>query len=138
MRMFFLGLALVGCLGCGNPEAGQAVHGTVTVDGAPLEQGTILFTPLDAKGDAASGEIRDGKFSIAASAGPHSGTHQVEIHALRKSGRQVQKPFAPEGVTVESDEEAIADEFSTRSTLTQEIKAGGNDVTFAVKSRPKQ
>ncbi len=123
--------------GCGATSGSQAISGSVTLDDKPLATGSILFTPLDGTpGDAASGEINDGKFSIPAASGPHVGKHRVEIRALRKSGKKVQKPFAPEGELVERDEEAIADKFNSQSKLIQEVKAGANEASFQVTSRP--
>src|SRR4051812_43116900 len=84
-------LLVVLIAGCTSSPGGQAVSGNVKLDGGPLAKGTILFTPLPGTpGDVAGGEIVDGKYSIAAAAGPHAGKHRVEIRALRKSGKKVQ------------------------------------------------
>ena len=51
-----LALFVLAASGCG---AGTAkVTGKVTLDGAPVENGTILFTPKDGKGQSATGVIK--------------------------------------------------------------------------------
>ena len=92
---------LSGC-GDGGPPRGS-VSGQVTLDGAPLAQGSILFVPIEGnQGIAAGGQIVDGKYSLAGDAGVSLGANRVEIRGLRKSGRKEQKPFAPQGEMVES------------------------------------
>ncbi len=55
-------LTLVVCLGCG-PKL-QKAGGTVTVDGKPVKEGTIMFHPVGG-GRPAMGSIADGKFELA-------------------------------------------------------------------------
>ena len=43
---FLLVAALLGC-GPGNPLGRKALSGTVTLDGSPLDGGTIEFHPLE-------------------------------------------------------------------------------------------
>ncbi len=68
--------------GCGKTDSqGRlAVTGTVTFQGKPLDQGTILFTPLDPKAGAPAGAtIKDGKFAIDAQKGLAPGKYRVGI-----------------------------------------------------------
>lgn len=48
--------------GCGGGRAN--VEGQVTFDGQPVEQGTIVFEPVDGKGAAAGGTIQNGKYRL--------------------------------------------------------------------------
>ena len=72
MRFVWLCGLLVALAGCGSNEGGQNVSGVITLDGAPLAKGTVLFTPIAAKGDAATGNVVNGSYSIPAGEGPHA------------------------------------------------------------------
>jgi hypothetical protein len=53
-------LALAGCGGASMAD----VHGTVKVDGEPIADGAILFSPENGKGQPAGGPIKDGQYSV--------------------------------------------------------------------------
>ncbi|WP_435021212.1 carboxypeptidase-like regulatory domain-containing protein [Tundrisphaera sp. TA3] len=74
-----LGLALPGCGGDGIPR--ESVAGTVTLDGKPLESGTIRFLPSDpaATQTTADAPISGGKYAIPASQGLAPGSYLVSI-----------------------------------------------------------
>jgi hypothetical protein len=85
--------------GCGGGSADRgAVGGMVKLDGKPVEKGSILFTPIQgAHGTVAGGEIENGRYQLSATNGPVLGWNRVEIRAMRKTGKMVQKPFSPPG-----------------------------------------
>ena len=123
--------------GCGHsgPERG-AVSGEVTLDGQPLEQGSILFAPVDGtKGVVTGGPITGGKYSLSGEDGPTVGTNRVEIRAVKKTGKMVPKPLAPPGEMTELIIEAIPPRFNSASTLKTEIKPGQNKADFKVESK---
>src|SRR5438034_10437210 len=74
-----LSYAAVG-LGCGpgNPLGRKALSGIVTLDGAPLGDGTIEFHPLDG-GVQSGGLIHSGSYSIPADKGATPGKYRVQI-----------------------------------------------------------
>src|SRR5262245_30263024 len=73
------------CLaGCSGPTHGE-VKGMVTLDGHPLKEGTIRFTPIDGKTGTAGAFIADGKFE----AKVPIAKHKVEISS----------PKLPKGIT---------------------------------------
>ena len=80
-------LLVVGC-GRGDRLETAEVAGTVTLDGEPVTQGTVLFTPE--QGRVAKGEIRpDGSFSLGTyedDDGAIVGKHQVTVVSLDRSG----------------------------------------------------
>ena len=79
--------------GCGGAGGRQAIEGTVTLDGQPLEKGQITFVPQgDTKGPTAGAEIVGGKFTIPAVGGPLAGKFRVEITASRPGGQKVRRP----------------------------------------------
>jgi hypothetical protein len=76
-------LALVGCSE-GRMRTAE-VNGTVTYKGKPVPQGTVTFIP-DAGGPSATGEIKDGAFSMTTYVrgdGAVLGKHKVVIAAMQ-------------------------------------------------------
>ena len=71
---------------CSESVTGEAVSGTVTLNGEPLEEGQILFTPLQA-GQAANAEIKAGRYEIPENRGPSPGKYRVEIRAYEDTGQ---------------------------------------------------
>jgi hypothetical protein len=135
-----LGLLLATALvspGCGNKAGNQGeVNGRVTLDSQPIEQGSILFTPIDGtRGTVTGGSITHGRYELAGRAGPALGWNRVEIHAMRNAGQMVQKPFAPLGEMVESQEDAIPPSYNSASTLKIEITPGMNAADFEIVSK---
>ncbi len=120
---------VTGCGGAGGPDRG-AVTGTVSFEGKPIDQGSILFVPVAGKAGSSSGAaITDGKFQIPKEKGPVVGMNRVEVHWPRKTGRkkEVGSP-APPGTMIDEVEEAIPATFNTKSTLEQRIERGNNPV----------
>src|SRR5437879_5571611 len=68
--------------GCGGSTGGRyAITGTVNLDGAPLEKGSIGFQPLENGRTSSGAIISGGKFSIPADKGLPVGKYRVEVHA---------------------------------------------------------
>jgi hypothetical protein len=72
-----LGWAVIGC-GPSGPQR-VAVSGSVTLDGRPVNNATIIFTP-QGPGLAAAAMIDDGKFVLSDLDGPTSGEHRIRIN----------------------------------------------------------
>ena len=132
-----LGIILLLGAGCGKSRQNRAsIQGEVTLDGKPLEQGSILFTPLEGtKGTVAGGRIEGGRYRFSGDKGPAVGQNRVEICAWRKSGKMVQKPLAPRGEMIEGSVEAISPRFNSASVLKVEIEPGENTANFEVASK---
>lgn len=77
-------LVLLGC-GPGNPLGAIPVKGTVTYNGKPLQQGEVLYNPVDTKGRRAKGKIQsDGTFrltTLETNDGAVPGEYQISILA---------------------------------------------------------
>ncbi len=126
-----LGLALAGIAGCGSP--GAAVSGTVTLDGKPVEDGTISFVPLGTSAATpAAGKVQGGSYAIPAKEGLRSGNHRVEVRWNRKTGRKVFVPPAPE---IEEVREAIPPRYNSQSELKADLKPDDNKFDFELKSK---
>jgi len=127
-------LAVVGGLllvvGCG--KTGIPVEGRITWGDKPVEQGSISFAPADGRGPRLGTPIKEGKYSIARSAGMTAGKKSVEIIAIVKTGRQIEAgPPSPPGTKVDE-----LQNVSLRETC--EVVAGsGNQCDFRLKSAAK-
>lgn len=130
--------ALIAVLaGCNASNTHQAtVSGHVTLDGQSVEQGSILFTPIDGTpGVVTGGEIKDGQYRLVAAKGPAVGWNRVEVRAVRKTGKMIPKGLGGTGEMVAEQVEAVAPRFNAQSTLKIEVKPGENTADFEVTSK---
>ena len=112
------------------------VAGTVTLDGAPINRGTIEFHPQESGGLQSGGMIIDGKFEISGEFGPKPGKYQVRLFAANE--KEVDDtPVAPgDSSKTPLAKERIPAKFNTKSELIETIPEGGNKkLTFAVTSK---
>ena len=117
-------------LGCGGSDGRLAVEGSVQVDGAPLDQGEIVFLPSGStKGPLAAGEIVDGNFRIPANKGLVAGSYRVEITADRKTGKKIQADERSSDM-VDQLEQYLPAKYNDSSELTAEIQSGGEPLSF--------
>lgn len=64
-KTFVVLALLVAAAGCSRGPEMITVVGTVTLDGDPLQSGSVIFSPkAGAVNDAASGQIIDGKYQL--------------------------------------------------------------------------
>jgi hypothetical protein len=129
---------VAGCLclaiGCGRNDV--TVRGTVKLDGAPVEQGSISFFPTPGTtGPVAGGQISGGAYTITGSKVPAIGSHRIEIRSSRKTGKMVPAGSpAPPGSMVEEIAEAIPARYNSSSTLEREMMSGKNSLNFDLTS----
>jgi hypothetical protein len=84
---------LATCLSCSGGGSFEGVSGTITVDGAPVDAGTISMQPLDQEaGGPAGGTIQDGKFQAAGRESLSSGKYTVQVQASKRTGRMKRDP----------------------------------------------
>jgi len=114
-------LALIVCTGCGggNPNLSR-VTGTVTLDGQPLAEAEVTFTPTGAEGGSATGVTdANGKYELAYSAdsrGAWIGTCEVSISKIVGA----------------LDKESLPAKYNSESELTAEVGEEGNTFDFAL------
>lgn len=119
----FAAISLLSIAGCGGDGLTE-VTGTVTIDGAPLAAGDIIFDSPDKTSAPQGATIANGQFKLRV--GP--GQKIVRINASEGDG--VVDPL----MKTEGRRSIIGPEFNESSTLTAEIKAGPNPpLSFAVK-----
>ena len=100
--------------GCGSGGDTGTVTGTVTFDGAPVQQGQISF-----EGNTVTGaQIQDGKFEAQVPVGKQ----KVKISATREEG--VARDGLPNYV------QYIPKKYNDQTTLEEDVKAGTNEFKF--------
>lgn len=116
-------------VGCGGGAKGPAMHpvaGTVTLDGQPLAQGSIVFDSADGKGAAAGCGIKNGAFKGTCPVGAKI----VRISASKETG---EKDEYGSVVSVS----LIPDAYNESSTLKADIAAKDNSgLKFELLSKP--
>ncbi len=121
--------------GCGGDANRSGVQGTVTLDGAPLPEGTIQFVPAPGvSGPPVQMQIQNGKFASEAVTKPAIGTNLVQITAMKKSGKKVKSIMGEESDEVIQYLPAKYNEFTE---LRAEIKSGSNQLDFPLQSAGK-
>jgi hypothetical protein len=85
-RSALLGLmTLLAVVGCGRGYPTARVEGQVTVNGQPVEQGNITFTPLQAdRGPGATATIESGRYVVQ---DVPQGKVRVDFYAVKPTGR---------------------------------------------------
>ena len=144
MRSGYAALALIYLLiplsGCGGDPLGrQPITGSVSLDGAPVEKGTINFHPADSStATSTGGPIAAGKFSLERQKGLAAGKYRVTVNAPKPgTGGQVVEGAMP-GDTVAPPVELIPPDWNTSSTQTVEVQSSGkNEFNFDIKSKAK-
>jgi len=145
MRCFGVVLLFVACsfviqlTGCGSDPLGrQPIAGSVSLDGAPLEKGTVNFHPVDSATTSSGGPIAGGKYSLERQKGLAAGKYRVTINAPKPgTGGKVADPAMP-GDEVPPPVELIPPQWNTNSAQFVEVKdSGKNEFNFEVKSKSK-
>ncbi len=81
--------------GCGSGGLGVAVSGKVSLDGQPIQDGTIQFVPIEGtQGPTAGGTIKEGAYSIPRDGGPVPGKYRVEISSFADVKDATEKEMA--------------------------------------------
>ncbi len=122
-------MLLLAVTGCGGDALNRgSVGGKVTLDGTPVAQGTVIFTPVDGtKGPIAMAQIVNGEYSIDKDA-PVVGKHLVKIQGFRDTdkkdelGRVVGEQFIPA-------------KYNDNTTLKVDIAQGENACDFPLTSQ---
>ena len=120
---------LVALAGCGRRSDRLAVSGDVTLDGAPLDQGSIRLTSTGSGKLFASGAmIHEGKFHVPQDKGLPPGTFRVEISSPDTAAPLVVYKGAPGEPTLPpTAPERIPPEFNSNSKQTVELTTGGDN-----------
>ena len=74
--------------GCGGPDQ-AALKGKVTLDGAPVENGSITFYSTGPDGGKAAAPIQNGEYAVPTDRALKPGTYKVEVSWLKPTGKKV-------------------------------------------------
>jgi hypothetical protein len=115
--------------GCGPRSDRLEINGQVTLDGDPLDNGSIRFASMNgAKLSASGAVITDGAYHIPQEKGLPPGTYRVEISAPDTAAPLVNYPSAPgEPTGPPTAPERIPPEYNTNSKQTIEVAADGDN-----------
>lgn len=119
--------AVLAVAGCGIP--GASVTGKVTVDGQPLKDGYVTFTPEDGKGASAGCPVKDGAYSIS---GVQPGYKVMTVEASGGDGPSVQSSAEMEKLSKEWRSKAGPDGIIRTETVSQ--TTGGNNQRVTLKA----
>jgi hypothetical protein len=125
-----LGLSLLSSAGCGGKYDLGQVEGTVTLDGKPLAEASVTFSPLNAGAESpGSSGITDsnGKYSLSLvvdeTSGALVGKHQVVIAKNFTSSSDVATP------------QELANASLPAHDFTFEVKSGSNKADFNLETK---
>jgi hypothetical protein len=124
-----LAVMSVWAVGC-NPESLPGlgrVTGTVTMDGKPVPNASLVFTPKESGATASLGRTDDtGNYELYYSRGnkgAKTGEHSVTINNYRAPGEDG-NPGQPE---------SIPTQYNLKTELTATVNSGTNKIDFALK-----
>ncbi|HEY0982453.1 MULTISPECIES: hypothetical protein [unclassified Schlesneria] len=116
-------VAMAGLSGCG--EAGLeriGMHGMVTYNGEPIEDGEISFQPVEGtKAPPTSAIITEGRYQLPAKWALVPGTYQVAVVSYRVAlddklpGGALDRPPPSGGIEVK--DQLLPEKFNTKSTI---------------------
>ena len=119
-------LLLSGCFGRASAT------GTVTFNGATVDDGAIIFTSEADETAKATAKIVDGTFTIPGGTGLKTGKNKVQVFWHKKTGRKVDTP-GDAGSKMDETVQVIPAEFNATSNLTEDVKSGENTFKFDLK-----
>lgn len=125
-------LVLLASAGCGGRDVGQ-VEGTITLDGKPLAEASVTFTPLNATGgeSLASSGVTD-----------NNGKYSLSLVIDEDSGAVIGKHKIVIAKIFESESDVMTDQEMQNANLpfhdfTFEVKSGSNEANFNLESKKK-
>ena len=104
------------------------------VDGAPVQTGTVSFTPTEGQATSGGAVISNGKYTIPRDNGLLAGKYRVAISAPA-SGSDKPAPVMP-GEAPPLAKDLIPPEWNTASNQIVEVKKGGaNSFPFEISTK---
>jgi hypothetical protein len=138
MRVAIVFATLLLCTGCGPRNDRLELSGKVTLDGAPLDGGSIQLTSLE--GDKIYGTgamITSGEYFIPQEKGLPPGKYHVEISAPDTSAPLVTDRAGTGNAGIPTAPERIPAEYNVKSDKTIEVATDSdNYFEFDILSRP--
>jgi hypothetical protein len=134
------------CIGlvvqCGCSDGKVVVRGSATVDGLPIDEGSISLEPADGQGPTTGGMIKAGKYELTGNAAAVPGEKIVRIVGLRQTGKMIRAgPPAPPGTMIPEMVQCVPPQYNDKSQLRVDVKAGKpntHDFHLDSKTRPSK
>jgi len=129
----FLLLAFLTCtIGCGRSDGPKmiAVTGQITLDGKPLDAGSISFLPVDGNGVPSGAKISGGAYR----ADVPPGEKRVEIRAPKVVGQRDAYQGDPNSPKVDIIEERIPHRYNAQSELRAKVADKIPPIDFKLES----
>ncbi|MGE3818396.1 MAG: hypothetical protein AB7I30_03100 [Isosphaeraceae bacterium] len=123
----FAGAVLTGCGGGATDDfPREAISGKVSLDGKPLDSGSISFDPDGNQPHPVSvgAPIVGGFYSISKADGPTPGTYRISIYGGGGGGPP--EGEAP-GMPPKATKDPVPAKYNAQSTLKAEVKSGGTN-----------
>lgn len=114
---------------CGCGDGRVEVTGRVTLDGKPIEAGSIEFVPVKGAGPTAGAVIADGRYTMLAA----TGKKRVRIVGYRKVGTHHAIAGDPNSPIVAKNESILPAKFNARTQLTATIDGSTSDLNFELR-----
>jgi len=118
-------LTALAATGCGRSS--PIVEGIVTLDGVPIDAGTIELFPADGKGPTAGTGIKAGRYRMETAEGPK----KVWINSPQKDGTKMLDPGGS-GQMIDRRVESVPDRYNAKTELEITIKPGRNTHDFSL------
>ena len=131
-------LVLVSVAGCGPHTDRLAISRNVSLDGTPLDSGSIRFTSVASEKLLVAGAmIQDGAYQIPREKGLLPGTYHLEIYSPDQNAKPIMARAQPGGPGISVAPERIPVEYNVDSQQTIEVTADGeNRFVFEINSKP--
>lgn len=132
MRSIALAFAIL--VGCG--PSGIRIHGKVSVDGRPLEEGSIQFVSVTSTGvDQLGTVVSKGEYLLEDSERLKEGEYQVQIRAYRGTGKKIWDGMGDGSKKnmVDDLKQFIPPSYNDASELKVTIKPGTNEFNAELK-----
>lgn len=111
LALFATGLFIAGC-----GDGLVPVRGTVTLDGSPLADGTIIFEAVDGRSTPVSSPVKAGAYELRIA----PGAKKVRVNASKVG-------FVDPVMKTAMPESAIPRRYNTETTLTAEVRPGSQE-----------
>jgi hypothetical protein len=128
-RLALVILASATLFACNRGPAIGKVSGEVTLDGSPLKEGNVLFTPIDGLSQTGGATIADGKFT----ADVPVAKMKVQISANEVIGQEPAYAGDPKSPMIPKVRELIPKRYNDQSELTLDVKPGAQSVKYDLK-----
>lgn len=92
LRPLFIFAVLPLLTACGSGGRLSSLSGTVSVDGAPVESGTVHFQSKASSKSSGGATVSGGNFNVVSSEGLEPGEYEVVLQAYRKTGKIISDP----------------------------------------------